>query len=121
MCRSASVKWPCATGNESETAWADMVSGNFFSGLGVPLERGRGFTIEDETGRSQAAVISYAYWTRRFGRRPDAVGSTLYVKGVPFTIIGITAQPFVGLGRGRRPTSGCRFRHGPSSSRGAVA
>jgi predicted permease len=89
------------SGNESETAWADMVSGNFFSGLGVPLEHGRGFTIADETGHSQTAVISYAYWTRRFGRNPDAVGSTLYVKGVPFTIIGITAQPFVGLGRGR--------------------
>ena len=46
-------------------------------------------------------MISYAYWTRRFGRRPDAVGSTLFVKGVPFTIVGITGPAFVGLGRGR--------------------
>ena len=88
-------------GNEPETVWADMVSGNFFSGLGVTMEQGRGFAIEDETQHAPHAVISYAYWTRRFARRPDAVGSTLFVKGVPFTIVGITGQSFVGLGRGR--------------------
>ena len=88
-------------GNEPETAWADMVSGNFFSGLGVAMARGRGFTIEDEAQHSQHAVISYAYWTRRFGRDPEAVGRTLFVKGVPFTIVGIAGQAFTGFGRGR--------------------
>jgi predicted permease len=89
------------SGTHAETAWADMVSGNFFSGLGVPMERGRGFTMEDETQHAQIAVISYGYWTRRFGRSAEALGSTLFVKGVPFTIVGITGSPFVGLGRGR--------------------
>jgi hypothetical protein len=71
------------SGNEPETVWADMVSDDFFSGLGVTMERGRGFAIEDETQHALHAVISYAYWPRRFARRPDAVGSTWYVKGVP--------------------------------------
>jgi predicted permease len=88
-------------GNEPETVWADMVSGNFFSGLGIPMARGRGVVADDEATHAPHAVISYAYWTRRFARRPDAVGSTLFVKGVPFTIVGITGPSFVGLGRGR--------------------
>ena len=48
-------------GNEAETVWADMVSGNFFSGLGVSLEHGRGFTTEDEAQHTQNAIISHAY------------------------------------------------------------
>jgi predicted permease len=92
---------PIRVGAEPETAWADMVSGNFFSGLGVAFERGRGFTHEDEAQHSQNAIISYSYWTRRFARDPSAVGSTLFVKGVPFTIVGVTAQRFEGLGHGR--------------------
>jgi predicted permease len=91
---------PVRSGNDAETAWADMVSGNFFSGLGVSLEQGRGFTLDDETQHAQVAVISYGYWTRRFGRS-DAVGHTLFVKGLPFTIVGITGPSFVGLGRGQ--------------------
>jgi predicted permease len=87
-------------GAEPEEANADMVSGNFFSGLGVHLARGRGFTLEDETRHTQTAVLSYAYWTRRFGRNPAALGETLYVKGVPFTIVGITPREFEGVGQG---------------------
>ena len=84
-------------GNEPETVWADMVTGNFFSGLGVRMARGRGFTADDESQHTQDAVISYAYWTRRFARNPSAVGDTLFVKGLPFTIVGVTAEEFVGV------------------------
>ena len=87
-------------GDEPEEANADMVSGNFFSGLGVRLARGRSFTLEDETQHSQTAVLSYAYWTRRFARNPSVLGQTLYVKGVPFTIIGIAPSDFAGVGQG---------------------
>jgi predicted permease len=88
-------------GSEAETALAEMVTGNFFSGLRVAMERGRGFTLDDEAQHAPYAVISYGYWTRRFGRSADTIGSTLFVKGVPFTIVGITGPEFVGLGRGR--------------------
>src|SRR5262249_46178644 len=84
-------------GNEPETVWADMVTGNFFSGLGVRMARGRGFTTDDESQHTPNAVISFAYWTRRFARNPSALGETLFVKGVPFTIVGITAEEFVGV------------------------
>jgi len=86
--------------DEPEEANADMVSGNFFSGLGVRLARGRGFTLEDETRHTQTAVLSYAYWTRRFARNPSVLGQTLYIKGVPFTIIGVASREFGGVGQG---------------------
>jgi predicted permease len=83
-------------GAQPETAQADMVSGNFFSALGVKLARGRGFTPQEETDHAQTMVISYSYWTRRFSRDPDVLGKTLYVKGVPFTVVGVTAEGFEG-------------------------
>jgi predicted permease len=84
-------------GEDPEEAEGDMVSGNFFSGLGVSFTRGHGFTLEDETAHASIAVLSYSYWTTRFGRSPSAIGQTIYVKGVPFTVIGVTAQGFYGL------------------------
>ena len=80
-----------------EEAEADMVSGNFFSGLGAGFARGRGFTLADETAHAPLAVLSYAYWTGRFARDPSILGQTIYVKGLPFTVVGVTAQGFYGV------------------------
>src|SRR5580765_4759574 len=76
-------------GDMPEEVEGDMVSGNFFSGLAVSLARGRGFTLEEERGHSQVAVISYSYWTRRFSRNPSILGQNIYIKGNAFTIIGV--------------------------------
>src|SRR5215469_12677664 len=84
-------------GKDPEEAEGDMVSGNFFSGLGVSFTRGRGFALEDETAHTSVAVLSYSYWSTRFGRSPSAIGQTIYIKGVPFTVIGVTAQGFYGV------------------------
>jgi predicted permease len=84
-----------------EVAEAEMVSGNFFSGLGVKLDRGRGFTAEDEQEHRAVAVLSYRYWTRRLARDPNVLGSTLFVKGVPFTVVGVSAEGFEGTEAGQ--------------------
>jgi predicted permease len=83
-------------GQEPEEATGLMVSGNYFTGLGVDIIRGHGFTDEDESKHSQIAVLSYNYWTRRFSRDPSVVGQTLVVKGIPFAITGVTAAGFIG-------------------------
>jgi predicted permease len=83
-------------GEQPETAESEMVSGNYFSVLGVRLARGRGFVAQDESDHTQTMVISYNYWTARFSRDPDILGKTIYVKGVPFTIVGVTAEGFEG-------------------------
>jgi predicted permease len=87
---------PVRYGELPEDAEGEEVSGNFFSGIGARIERGRGFTLADEKNHAPIAVISYDYWTRRFARDPEVLGHTLYVRGVPLTIVGITAHGFKG-------------------------
>ena len=84
-------------GTMPEEAEGDMVSGTFFSGLGVNLPLGRGFSDNDETTHAPLAVISYNFWTRRFARSPDVLGTTMYVNGVPLTIVGVAAEGFEGV------------------------
>jgi predicted permease len=84
-------------GDTPEEAAGDMVSGNLFSGLGVSLARGYGFTLQDEQAHAQAVVLSYSYWTRRFSRNPSVLGQTLFIKGIAFTIIGIGPEGFFGV------------------------
>jgi predicted permease len=88
-------------GSQPEEAEGDMVSGSFFSGLGVKLARGHGFIEQDEADHAPIAVISFDYWNRRFGQSPDVLGKTLYVNSVPITIVGVSAEGFEGLEAGR--------------------
>jgi len=88
-------------GETPEEVEGDMVSGNFFSGLGVSLTRGRGFTLDDEREHAQVVVLSHSYWARRFSRNPSILGETLYVKGNAFTIIGVAPEGFFGVDPGQ--------------------
>ncbi len=87
-------------GASPEEAEGDMVSGTFFSGLGVHLPLGRGFNEEDEIRHAPIVVISYNYWTRRFSRDPDVLGKTLYINAIPMTIVGVASAGFEGLEAG---------------------
>jgi predicted permease len=83
---------------------ANEVSGNFFSALGVAMAAGQPFTYADEDQHSQAAVISYGYWTRRFNRDPSVIGKPIFVNGVPFTVTGVSAPGFYGVESGGSAT-----------------
>jgi len=84
-------------GAQPEEAEGDMVSGTFFSGLGVNLPIGRGFSEDDEARHAPIAVISYNYWTRRFARDPKILGRALFVNGVAMTMVGVAADGFEGV------------------------
>ena len=84
-------------GELPEEAEGEEVSGNFFSGLTARIAIGRGFNYEDERSHASIAVISYEYWTRSFARDPNIVGQTMFVKGVPVTIVGVVAKGFKGI------------------------
>lgn len=86
---------------QPEEAEGEMVSGAFFSALGVPLVRGRGFTEADEATHAPIAVLSWNYWTSRFARNPDVLGKPITVNGVQMTIVGIAAQGFEGVESGQ--------------------
>lgn len=87
-------------GDVPEEIEADEVSENFFSALGVDMAAGQGFGSIDEEKHSLVAVLSYEYWTRRFSRNPDVIGRTLYVNGVPMSVIGVAAPRFYGVESG---------------------
>jgi predicted permease len=84
-------------GELPEEAEGEEVSGNFFSGVGARIEQGRGFTIQDEKDHTPTVVLSYDYWTRSYARDSAVLGQTLYVKGVPMTVVGIAAHGFKGI------------------------
>src|SRR6267154_2619913 len=84
-------------GPEPEETWGEMVSGNFFSGLQIQPILGRGFTVDDESTHAPIAVLNYAWWKSRFAGDKDILGRTIYVKGVPFTIVGVAPPGFNGV------------------------
>jgi predicted permease len=84
-------------GELPESAEGEEASGNFFSGLSVQMERGRGFTLEDEKHHAPVVVLGYDYWTRSFARDPGILGQIIYIKGIPFTVVGVTARGFKGI------------------------
>ncbi|HTY83856.1 MAG TPA: ABC transporter permease [Silvibacterium sp.] len=98
------TKTAVRVGDAPEEVDANEVSGNFFSALGVDMAVGQPFSPADEDKHSQVAVISYGYWTRRFNRDPRAIGQTIYVSGVPFTIVGVSAPRFYGVESGGSAT-----------------
>jgi len=75
-----------------------LVSGNYFSTLGVNPLIGRTLTPDDDRlpGGHPVAVISYGYWERRFGLEADALGQTLRLNGTAYTILGVTPRGFAG-------------------------
>jgi predicted permease len=80
-------------------------SGGMFDMLGVPAVLGRTFAARDDLRGGgpdgPVAVISYAMWQRRYGGSPDAIGKTIAIERVPFTIIGVTPKGFFGPDVGR--------------------
>ena len=90
-------------GSMEPAAEGQLVSGTFFPMLGVHAIVGRTIgPIDDERPNGHpVAVLSHSYWKRRFAADPSAVGRTLTLSGVPFTIVGVTPPEFFGLEVGR--------------------
>jgi predicted permease len=93
---SFSGKAPVRVGAVPEEAAGDMVSGNYFRGLGIGTELGRGFVQKDEDDHTAVTVISEKFWATHYGRSPDVIGKTLYIKSIPFTIVGVAIKGFEG-------------------------
>ncbi|MGA9772905.1 MAG: ABC transporter permease [Blastocatellia bacterium] len=89
----------------ADIAEGQVVSGNYFSLLGVTPILGRVF---DETegnvpGADPLAVISYQYWRREFGGEQSVIGQVISVNNTPLTIIGVMPSGFFGLEPGVMP------------------
>jgi macrolide transport system ATP-binding/permease protein len=76
----------------------ELVSGNFFSSLGVRPAAGRLITEEDDrAGATPVVVISHNYWRRRFAEGNDAIGRSILLNRTTFRIAGVCAPDFSGV------------------------
>jgi putative ABC transport system permease protein len=89
----------------SERVAVELVSGTYFSTLGVSPALGRVFTAEDDRvpNGEPYAVLSYAFWKSRFGGDPTIVGKTLILNNYEMTVVGVTQAGFDGVELGFSP------------------
>ena len=94
----AAWQWSDATltvAGEPERVQGFRVSQGFFDLLGITPILGRTFAQDDErVGNHRRVVISDGLWKRRFGQRPDVIGSDVLVDGVAHTIVGVAPPGF---------------------------
>jgi predicted permease len=81
---------------QTEQAASLRITANLFPLLGVQMQRGRNF-LESENLQQNGvpvAIISDGFWSRRFGRDPNALGATIELNGTPHEIVGIARPGF---------------------------
>ena len=85
-------------GGTARRVQAEMVSGNYYSGLNVRPQLGRPIEPSDEAayGSGTVAMISEGVWERDFGRSPAVLGQTITVNQTPLTIVGVNPRGFTG-------------------------
>jgi predicted permease len=81
-----------------ERAWVELVSGNYFSLLGLEAVRGRTFAPDEGwvLGKDPLIVLGYKYWQRRFGGDASVIGRAVQVNSHAFTIIGVAPERYRG-------------------------
>jgi predicted permease len=96
-----------AQGTEGSEApvYAEYVTGNFFSGLGVEPALGRMLRPQDDRlgGDAAVAVLSWSCWNTRFSADAGIVGRQITINSVPVTVVGVGPKSFVGIEVGTTP------------------
>ena len=84
-------------GQTTRRVFADVITANYFDTFGVPLLRGRAFTLAEERPAANipVAILGYSMW-QRMGAREDIVGSTVRVNSRAFNIVGVAPRGFGG-------------------------
>lgn len=93
------------TGGATERQRAMVVSGNYFSMLGVNAALGRMFLPDEgvEIDDAPVLVLGHGLWQRAFGADPAVIGRSVSVNGKTFTVIGVAPREFTGTSRGSAP------------------
>jgi predicted permease len=95
-----------STGNDGRAIDGVWASGTFFEVLGVGPTLGRVLTRDDDQRlggpQGPVAVVSHRFWRSHFGGGADAIGHTLVLDSVAFTVVGVTPPSFFGPDVGRQ-------------------
>ena len=83
----------------AQRVFGELVTGNYFSTLGLRPATGRFFLPEEDNvpGAHPVAVMNYGTWQTLFGGAPDIIGKTLRINSVVFTVIGVAPPRFIGV------------------------
>jgi putative ABC transport system permease protein len=83
----------------AEKVYGQWISGEAFAILGVRPALGRVLASADDSnpGQHPVAVLSYDFWTRRFGGSPDVLGRWITIRDKQLQIVGVAARSFTGL------------------------
>ena len=78
--------------------FGELVSGDYFSVLEVPLELGRAFRPDEDkaAGRDAVVILGHELWRTDFAADPGVVGRTIFLNSIPFTVIGVAPDRFTG-------------------------
>lgn len=92
-------------GSPEPSVQGQLVTGDYFTLLGVSPALGRAIGPEDDRvpNAHPIAMLGGGYWERRFARDPSVVGRTIRVSGSPFTIVGVAPPEFFGVEIGTAP------------------
>ncbi len=87
---------------EPERVWGQLVSGKYFSVVGVTPALGRGILPDEDkvVGRDQVVVISDSLWRRRFGADPGIISRAVLLNGQHYTVVGVAPRGFTGTDNG---------------------
>jgi predicted permease len=95
MATVADLRITLDDGGVPESYTATLVSGDAFRLLRQGPILGRDFEASDEQpGAPAVAILSHAFWARRFGRDASVVGRRVRINGAPTTVIGVMPQGF---------------------------
>jgi len=88
----------------AETAPGELVTGDYFNGLGVVPAAGRLIAADDDrAGAAAVAVVSYAFSRQHFGDAAHAAGQSIMINNLPFTVVGATPPEFFGTDPSQAP------------------
>ena len=83
---------------QAESAKGELVSGDFFHGLQVPPATGRLILPDDDrVGAVPVVVASHVFAERHFSTAADAVGQSILINNVAFTVAGVAPAEFFGV------------------------
>jgi len=85
-------------GDRARLVLGEVVTGNYFTTLGITAARGRTLLpADDEEGAPRAIVLSHRYWRREFGGQDAALGQSLRIRGQQYAIVGVLDDRFSGM------------------------
>jgi len=95
---SSGVPLSMTDGEKPELIWGEIVTANYFSGLGLHPVLGREFLAEEDRAPEEhsVCVLNYNFWRSHFRNDPNVIGKSIRINGRSFAIVGVAPRGFIG-------------------------